>query len=167
MCCTQCRNFGNPKGSLNFCEIHFLRLIKHGCFQIFKRENSESALIEVLLGGLVALFLNHNKLTQQKLQLCLGLFFRQRVSFRCWFDEIDLIILWIFNWDEEIFEIVDIAGGLTFFAHGWSWQALGLHHRLSDQLEAMLYPLEEKGMVPEWHKEIVTKRSIFYIKPLF
>ena len=158
---------GKPKGCLNFSEIHLLSLVKHGAFQIFQSVNSESALIEVLLYVLVALLLNHNKLTQQKLQLCLGLFFRQRVSFRCWFDEIYLIILWIFNWDEEIFEIVDIAGGLTFFTHGWSWQALGLHHGLSDQLEPMLYLLEEKGMVPEWHKEIVTKRSIFNIKPLF
>ena len=107
------------------------------------------------------------ELIQQKLKLCFWLFFSQRISFRCWLDEIDLVILWVFNFDEETFQNVNIARGSTFSIHSRSWQALGLHHGLSDQLKPILYPLEEKGMVPECCKEIAIKCTFFHIKPRF
>lgn len=62
---------------------------------------------------------------------------------------------------------MDVACGLALPVLSRSRQALGLHHGLSDQLEPMLHPLEEKGMVPVWQKEIVVKRTIFYAEPRF
>ena len=87
------------------------------------------------------------------------------MSFRCRLDKTDLIKFRLFNRDEKVFERVDITCGLAFSVLGWSWQALRLHHGLSDQLESMLHPLEEKGVVPVWQKEIVVKRTIFYVEP--
>lgn len=54
-----------------------------------------------------------------------------------------------------------------FFVLGWSWQILRTHHRLSDQLESILDPLEEKGVVPIRHEEIVIKCAIFDAEPHF
>ena len=71
----------------------------------------------------------------------------------------------ILNRNEEIFENVDIAGGLTFLVLRRSWQALWPHHRLSDQLKTMLHPLEEEGVVPVRHEEIIIKSTIFDTEP--
>lgn len=85
------------------------------------------------------------------------------MSFCSWFDEINLIILWIIDFDEKPIQILDITSDLTLYVLGWSWQALGLHHRLFDQLKPILYPLKEIGVVSVGYKEIVIKCTIFHI----
>lgn len=49
---------------------------------------------------------------------------------------------------------------------GGTWQALGLHHGLPHQNEAVFYSFEKERVVPERHKEVVTKRSILDTQPL-
>ena len=49
---------------------------------------------------------------------------------------------------------------------GGTWKALGFLHRLPDQNKPIFNSFEEKCVVSERHKEIVTKCSIFDAKSL-